>query len=186
MAIMHHPYPYLPNIHSLSKTYVLVGELDTEKMQEAINALAYLDSLAPRKPLTIHLCSNGGYMVYALGIYDFIRTLKSNVRIIGLAEIASMAVVLLQAADKGLRYLHPRARIMLHRGSMSVPDYVHMTDFERLTKETKTLSDMADEIVCERMGISIAEFNKRFEHDTYIGGEEAIKTGLADKIYYGG
>jgi ATP-dependent Clp protease protease subunit len=178
-------YIHSANVHETNKSFTLIGELDEEKLNEAINGLTFLDAFADGKPLTINLCTNGGPVPYGLALYDFIRTLKSETRIIGLGQIASMGVVILQAADPGLRLLRPHARLTLHRGSMAVPDPVHLTDFDRLAKETKVMGDLADKIVCENMGIRLVDFSKRYEHDTYLDAERAIEVGLADTIYVG-
>ncbi len=72
------------------------------------------------KPIIIHLNSPGGLIDQGFAIYDLIKQSRKQVCIIGYGIVASMASVILQAADT--RLLMPNSSLMVHNATLSVSD----------------------------------------------------------------
>lgn len=175
-------YDYGVCVHS--KTLQLVGEIDEQMLRRVMAACRHLDSLQPQQALTIELYTSGGDINCGLAIFDYLRALRSEVRIIGFGRVESMGVVLLQAADTGLRLLSKYARIMMHKGTGMI-ETTHVTDLERNMKEIKEIGLLGDRILAERTGISFTRLRKEFVHDTYMSANIAVEVGFADAIYEG-
>lgn len=69
-----------------------------------------------KKPILIHMHLPGGDWSDCLGIYDTIKSCKSQTVILAYAKVESSSSVVLQAADT--RILMPNCHVLLHYGSI--------------------------------------------------------------------
>lgn len=166
-----------------SKTIKCFGEITDAKKEEVISNLHILDQTTGQ--VTILLSSEGGCVTAGLAIFDAIRAMKNRVRIICYGEVASIATVILQGADEGLRCLMPNAYLMIHEGETS------RSGSEKDIAQQKRLQDWHESKCNDIYLKSIKEKKKRFtkkklldlmDRDRVLLPKEAIEYGLIDEI----
>lgn len=165
-----------------SKSLYITGEICEDLYRKVAYNLQILDLAHPNKNLTIFLRTCGGDIQDALSIYDLIKSCRSKICVVGIGIVQSAGVLILQSASNGFRYLTPNCRVMIHKGTGSVTEN-HLTDITRGTTEINKVADICDGIISKSMGISLKQYKRWYEHDSYFSAEEAIKNKLADKIY---
>jgi ATP-dependent Clp protease protease subunit len=173
---------FINGLYIPTRTVIYTGEVTQKAFSKIISALHVLSSTAG--DITLILNSPGGCMSNGLAIYDAIRHCKNNrVRIVGYGDIMSMGTVILQAGD--IRELSPNATIMLHEGYSKITES-RIREVSAYARESERIRNRAWEILCRRMTppVTIKQFLKRFDVDTYMDSESAVKLGLADRIKY--
>lgn len=162
-----------------TRTLLLSGDVDKNRLDRVLGALELLDREGTT--ITVKMFSYGGSFYEGFGIYDALKSCKSRVEVIGYGAVMSMATVLLQAADEGGRFLMPNSTIMMHMGDNS-SGYDHPTQTRRTIDEMDRIRNRAFNIVAKRMGITLAQFNKKFLFDVYYDADTAVAKGVADAV----
>jgi len=83
-----------------------------------IKNLQILSGLDPKRPILIHMKTNGGDWNEGMAIYDAIRHTPNPVTILNYTHARSMSSIILQAADR--RIMMPHSTFMFHEGTMGV------------------------------------------------------------------
>lgn len=131
--------------------------------------------------ITLRINSIGGELDPALEIYNYLKDSSHIVttKVDGLA--ASAATIVMQAANKGRRYVAASAVGMTHEASV-----VAMGKKKNILDAVQSLDKANNSIKSVYMasGISADQADKLlFNGDTWLSAEEMIEAGLADKIY---
>jgi ATP-dependent Clp protease protease subunit len=125
--------------------------------------------------------SEGGEEVAGYALYDAVTMCKNMVIVEVYGELASIGVLLLQAAD--IRRMSPNSYLMLHSGTIPVDD-----------KEPKQnlIVEMADQIkkdnlryyaiLSGRSKLSVSDIEEACNKDSYYMADEALSVGLCDEI----
>lgn len=160
----------------------LSGEINDNKAREIIAKLRYLDDNNPEnKDIELDIDSQGGWVVSGLAIYDFIQSMKSDVKTVCRGQASSMAAVLLSAGAPGKRMATPNCRIMIHqvRGS---PGSATATDLQIAVSEASLLKEKLYTIMSEHSGLSENQLRRLAARDMYLSPPEAQLLGLIDEI----
>lgn len=169
--------------HHGTKTIDCFGEVDEAKKKEMLRKLHIADEKTGM--VTIRLSSEGGDVGAGFAIYDAIRSMKNEVRIIGYENVESIATLILQAADKDKRLLAPHCYMMLHEGSATVDG--NKKDRKQQEYLNKFYEERYYDIVYPKVKevkrVSRKKFIEKVEScDWYLTAEEAVKWGLADGV----
>ena len=137
-------------------------------------------------PITILLNTVGGSWNDGIIIYDLIKSLKSQVNIMGMGKVFSMGSIILQAGYK--RVLTKNTDIMIHDGRDGYCG--HSQNFEKWAEVSKRIRRTMYEIYYERMKeknkqITIADIEKLCTIDSIFTAQEAVENGLADEVMEG-
>lgn len=162
-------------------------DIDQAGVNKTIANFHILESLSIA-PITLLLNSYGGDVFQALGLYDYIKTLQSEVTIKAVGACMSGATIILQAGDK--RLISANTTFMMHVGSSALDD--HSNNVRNWVKyENDTIVPKMKEVYAEKMiklpKESPSSLNKRLDKlldfDTILTASEVIKLGLADDLY---
>jgi ATP-dependent Clp protease, protease subunit len=77
--------------------------------------LLYLDSIAPKKDITLYINSPGGSVTAGMAVFDTMRHIRPDVSTICIGLAASMGAFILAAGHQGKRYSLSNSRIMIHQ-----------------------------------------------------------------------
>jgi ATP-dependent Clp protease, protease subunit len=77
--------------------------------------LLYLDSVDPKKDVTLYINSPGGSVTAGMAIFDTMRHVRPNVSTVCVGLAASMGAFILAAGQQGKRYSLANSRIMIHQ-----------------------------------------------------------------------
>jgi ATP-dependent Clp protease protease subunit len=158
----------------------LQGEIYTEKANEVVMKLLYLQSENRRKDIHFYLNSPGGEVIATLAVYDTMQILSCPVATYCVGQAASGAAVLLAGGTKGKRYALPHSRVMLHQPYGGVGGQV--SDIEIQAQEILRNRQTLNEILAHHTGKSIDEIAKDTDRDFFLGPEEAKTYGLVDSV----
>jgi ATP-dependent protease ClpP protease subunit len=164
----------------------LHGEVDEETLErfsKNMHLLKHRD--ANQKPITIEICTTGGYVSYGWGIYDLIKESKVWVTVEILSKCESMGTIIVQGADEVI--MHKNARFMVHVGTESYAED-HANNIKRWQgwsdkDEKKTQDVMITAIKRKKPRYTREKLQKLIEFDTIMEPKEALEYGLIDKIY---
>lgn len=157
-------------------------EVNAFNTGQLIKNLLLLDNMN-NQSITLYLNTCGGCVEDGMAIYDIIKSLKSNVNIIGIGKVYSMGSVIIQAGTK--RILAPSALFMIHDGTESYEGSPKA--FEAWAKVSKDSRELMYKIYYNRIKqankkISLEQIESICSHDTILPAKEAVKLGFADSI----
>jgi len=162
----------------------LTSQIDAVSSAELIKQLMYLDRQSC-EDVSLYINSPGGEVISGLAVYDFISSMRSNVRTVCIGTAASMGAIIFLAGKK--RQMLPHTRLMIHD-----PSYTHNDIGGRKSHEIQHELDKLNEIreglakiIAEKTGKKLKEIYKLTAEDTYYSAEEAVEFGLATEILKG-
>jgi ATP-dependent Clp protease protease subunit len=169
--------------------------LDTDVNEHSssiiVAQLLFLESQG-NEDIQFFINSPGGSVTAGLAIYDTMQFIKPDVQTIVLGQACSMGSFLAQAGTAGKRFVLPESRTMIHRVSSGTPGtrgsvHVQELQFEdavRAMGESKRLNERLTELYVKHntAGKKYEELFNTMKFDTFLGAEEAVAYGLADKV----
>ncbi len=158
----------------------LQGEIFTEKANEVVMKLLFLQSENRRKDIHFYINSPGGGVIATLAIYDTMQVLSCPVATYCVGQAASGAAVLLAGGTEGKRYALPHSRVMLHQPFGGVSGQI--SDIEIQAEEILRNRKMLNEILAEHTGKKIKQIEKDTDRDLFLDAETAKEYGLVDDI----
>lgn len=131
-----------------------------------------------RKPITIYIMSDGGYMSFMWAMLDAMLTSKTPIITVNLGVAASAASLIYLAGSK--RLMMPTATVIIHEGSTEVAgDANKVMDATR--NYNKELAKMK-EFILARTSIPPRVLNKKAKDDWYIDAATCLEYGLCHKV----
>lgn len=165
----------------LKERIIMINDEITDSLAGIVTAeLLYLDSLN-HEPIYIYINTPGGSVNAGLSIIDMMNYITSPVSTIVTGTAASMGSVIFASGEKGMRYMQPHSRIMLHQASSGFSGNVQDTriSFEQTEKLNKLLLKMLGEL---SGGKTLEEMEAYTIRDKWMDAEESIEFQIADKI----
>jgi ATP-dependent protease ClpP protease subunit len=149
----------------------------------------------PKKPILIHMKTNGGYWEEGMAIYDAIKSCPSYVTVLNYTHARSMSSIILQAAD--YRLMMPHATFMFHDGTWATSGTLKQVyteiDFNKKVADPAMIKIYVDSLKHDgkfkgwsrpRIAEMLRdEMNKK--EDVYLTAQEAVDWGFADEIFEG-
>jgi ATP-dependent Clp protease protease subunit len=142
--------------------------------------------------ITFFINSPGGSVTAGLAIYDTMQFIKPDVATYVMGQACSMGSFLAQAGAAGKRHVLPEARTMIHRVSSGTPGTrgsVHVQELEfedakRSFEESVRINKRLTELYVKHntAGKTYEQLYEVMKFDTFLGAEEAVAYGLADKV----
>lgn len=157
-------------------------DVDEKRAEHIILRLLKLEQQDTEVPIALIIDSYGGLFDSAVAIYDVIKTVNNPVQTICLGKAMSAAALLLAAGTKGLRYIGPSARVMIHEvrsaGSGS------MSEMENTTKELRRINRLLARLLAKETAQPLDIVRERLKGGLahYMSARQAIKFGLADYL----
>lgn len=162
--------------------FTFVGPVSENSVHAKIRDM---ESFARRYPgADIHILMNsmGGHVWDGFALIDYIQQLQAEghkVTITGIGVVASMAGIIMQAAD--VRVLTQRAWFHAHELSSMVAGSV--TSQEDNLKLVKAMQQQAADLLCGKSNLTPAKLKSLWTRkEAYMGADEALKLGLIDRI----
>jgi len=161
---------------------IFLGDEVNEHTANLIVAqILFLENQDANKDITLYINSPGGSVYHALGIYDTMQYVKSDIQTVGIGMQASAAAILLSSGTKGKRLLLPHATVMIHQPS-SATSRAKISDLEIDLREGIRLKHKLNEILAKNTGQPISKIEKDSDRDYWMTADEAKKYGLVDKV----
>ncbi|MEJ2118531.1 MAG: ATP-dependent Clp protease proteolytic subunit [Alphaproteobacteria bacterium] len=142
--------------------------------------LLYLEAENPKKEISLYINSPGGVVTSGMAIYDTMQFIRPPVATLCFGQAASMGSLLLTAGEKGMRYVLPNARVMLHQPSGGFQGQA--SDIERHAKDILKMKQRLNEIYVKHSGQDIDVIERTLDRDYFMSADEAKEFGLVDQV----
>ena len=161
----------------------LIQDITEEKAEEVIYALK-IYSTESQDPIDLLISSHGGSAPDMFAIYDFMRGIRDDVRVVtyGLGKVMSAAVLILAAGTKGYRKIGKHCRVMIH--SVNGGNVGNLQDLKNEMKEIQVTQDAYIAALCEETLFTKKQLKGMISKNLniYLSAEEVVKYGIADII----
>ena len=160
----------------------LGGPVNDEVANLMIAQMLFLSNEDSKSDIHFYINSPGGSITAGLAIYDTMQFLRCDVATYCVGQAASMGAVLLAGGHPGKRFLLANNRVLVHQplimGVLEGP----ATDLEIEAQEILRLRTRLYEILAKHTGQTAEKIEKDCDRNLWLGAEEAIDYGLADRI----
>ena len=160
----------------------LWGEVSDKSARDVTEKLLYLEMVQPGEAITFYINTPGGSITAGMAIYDTMQLISSPIKVVVTGMAASMGSILLCGATKGMRYLYPHSRVLIHQPLISGQMVAVAVDIHIQAQEMERLRDELNPILAKSSGQAIEKIEKDTDRDFYMTADEAIAYGLADAI----
>lgn len=132
------------------------------------------------EPITLNINSVGGCCYPAFGLYDIIKTCKTQVNTCNIGFTASAAILIYLAGKE--RYTTSKSKFVIHQASSMVFGTVKAIEEDLV--EAKEVNDLSFSIIKERTNITKKQLNEIYKQkkDWYISGKQSISLGISTKL----
>jgi ATP-dependent Clp protease protease subunit len=130
-------------------------------------------------PITVYVSSPGGHVESGDVIYDMIKFITPEVRMIGTGWVASAATTIFLAAKKENRFCLPNTRFLIHQpagGSQG-----SATDISIAAEQIIKMKARINKLIADETGTDISQVEKDTDRDYWMTVEEAIEYGIVSK-----
>ncbi len=165
-----------------TRTLTLFDAVTSKTAKELIQGFFLLEGEDASKPITLYINSPGGEINSGFAIYDTIRFIKPEVKIICSGLCASIATVILMAAKKENRLSLPNSRFLIHQPLIAGQVQGQATDIEITANEILKTREKINNLLSEETGQSLDKVQKDTERDYWMNANETLEYGLITRI----
>ncbi len=167
----------------LEKRVIFVSEGINASVQKRVVAhLLALDAQDNTKPMYMYLNSPGGEVNSGFSIYDTMRYVNSEVRVVCTGLCASIATIMLLGAPKKHRYTMPNTRFLIHQPLIGGHIQGQASDLEITAREIIKTRAKINQLLSEECGQPLSKVEEDTVRDYWMNAEEAKSYGLVTKI----
>ncbi|MEQ8953014.1 MAG: ATP-dependent Clp protease proteolytic subunit [Gammaproteobacteria bacterium] len=162
-----------------SRSITIFGEINDRLARSVTEKLLAL-AAENDDPITIYISSPGGHVESGDVVYDMIKFIKPEVKVVGTGWVASAATTIFLAADKKNRVCLPNTRFLIHQplgGSRG-----DATDIAIQAKEIVKMRHRINELIAGETGQPIDRVAKDTDRDYWMSVAEAIEYGIVDRV----
>ena len=165
-----------------NRTIVLSEGVDSDTARRVISQLLAFDATDPTKDIIMILNSPGGSVTSGFAIYDTMRFIRPNIKVVVSGLAASIATVILLGAKKENRISMPNAQLLIHQPLIPVAVQGQASDLEITAKEIVKTREKLAKMYNEETGQPVARIQKDIERDYWMSAQEALEYGLISRI----
>jgi ATP-dependent Clp protease, protease subunit len=160
------------------KSELCIDGVIGEKNLRASHVREALSALGAKKDITLRLNSVGGSVVEGIAMYQAIRRHEGTVVAYVDGIAASMASVILQAADE--RHVSRGSYVMIHNPQS--PADGEASELRHTAEVLDKIRDDMLDIYEASTGMDREKIAKMMDDETYLTADEAVKMGFADVV----
>ena len=165
-----------------ARTIQITGQIDDKQSARVVSELLLLEADDATKPITIFLNSPGGSVTAGFAIYDTIRFIAPRCRIVCNGLTASIATVILLAAQKEDRLSLPNTRLLIHQPLIPMTVYGPASDLEITANEILKTRAKVNTLIAGETGQELARIAQDTQRDYWLTAQEAVAYGLLARV----
>lgn len=162
------------------RVIMVVGEINDDMAQLIVAQLHYLHSEDQTAPITMYINSPGGSVTAGMSIIDTMEFIGNPIITICMGMAASMGSLIFMCGTKGLRFIMPRATVMIHQPLGGARGQA--TEIEIVAKNILKTKRIINQMIADATGNDVDVVAADTERDNYKDAEESVQYGIADKI----
>ncbi len=164
-----------------TRTLMLFDAIDTKVSKEFIQSLLLMEADNAQEPIKILLNSPGGEVNAGFAIYDAIRFIQPEVKIICTGLCASIATIILMAVPKKNRVSLPHCEFLIHQ-PLSQGITGRISDLEIASQELIKTKEKLIRLLAQETGQKYETLLKDCDRDFWMTSNQALEYGLISKI----
>ncbi len=161
-----------------SRAISIFGQI-TEKTARSVTEKLLALAAAGDQPITLYISSPGGHVESGDVIYDMIKFIKPDVRVVGTGWVASAATNIYLSAKKENRYSLPNTRYLVHQPSGGSQG--DATDIKIQADQMVKTKARINQIIADETGRPLEQVEKDTDRDYWMSVDEAIEYGIVSK-----
>ncbi|MES3008944.1 MAG: ATP-dependent Clp protease proteolytic subunit [Pseudomonadota bacterium] len=161
-----------------SRSITIFGEID-EKIARSVTEKLLALAAAGDEPINIYISSPGGHVESGDVVYDMIKFIKPEVRVIGTGWVASAATTIYLAAKKENRYSLPNTRFLVHQPSGGSRG--RASDIKIQAEQIIKMRERINKLIADETGQPLERVSKDTDRDYWMTVAEAINYGIVGK-----
>ena len=161
-----------------SRSLTIFGDIN-EKIARSVTERLLALAADGDDPITIYISSPGGHVESGDVVYDMIKFIKPEVRVIGTGWVASAATTIYLAAKKENRYALPNTRFLVHQPSGGSRG--RATDIKIQAEQIIKMRERINKLIASETGQSLERVAKDTDRDYWMTVDEAIEYGIVGK-----
>jgi ATP-dependent Clp protease, protease subunit len=165
-----------------SRRIVLSEGVSSQTAKRVVEQLLALEADDPSKDIWMFLNSPGGEVNSGFGIYDTMRFIKPEVKVMVTGLAASIATVILLGAKKQFRYSMPNSRLLIHQPLIGGSIQGQATDIEITAREILKTRERIAHLYVAETGQNFERVQRDIERDYWMTADEAKEYGLLARI----
>ncbi len=162
-----------------SRSISIFGQIN-EKIARSVTEQLLALAAESDEPIDIFVSSPGGHVESGDVIYDMIKYIKPEVRVIGTGWVASAATNIYLAAKKENRYSLPNTRYLVHQPSGGSQG--DATDIGIQAEQIIKTKARINKLISDETGRPLEQVEKDTDRDYWMTAVEAIDYGIVNKI----
>lgn len=165
-----------------SRQIQLSGPVDDKLAARIIAQLLALEAADAAAPITMFVNSPGGSVTSGFAIYDTMRFIGPDVRVVCQGLCASIATVILMGATKEHRLSLPHSRLLIHQPMIPSTVYGPASDLEITANELIKTRDKINQLLAAETGQPFERVEQDTNRDYWMTADEAVEYGLLTRV----
>ena len=162
-----------------SRSISIFGQIN-ERVARTVTEKLLALSAESDDPITLYISSPGGHVESGDVVYDMIKFIKPEVRVVGTGWVASAATNIYLAAKPSNRYSLPNTRYLVHQPSGGSQG--DATDIKIQAEQLLKTKARINKIISEETGRSLEQVEQDTDRDYWMSVDEAIEYGIVSKV----
>ncbi|MCS5571461.1 MAG: ATP-dependent Clp protease proteolytic subunit [Pseudomonadales bacterium] len=162
-----------------SRSISIFGQIN-ERVARTVTEKLLALSAESDDPITLYISSPGGHVESGDVVYDMIKFIKPEVRVVGTGWVASAATNIYLAAKPSNRYSLPNTRYLVHQPSGGSQG--DATDIKIQAEQILKTKVRINKIISEETGRSLEQVEQDTDRDYWMSVDEAIGYGIVSKV----
>jgi len=161
-----------------SRSITIFGEIE-DRIARAVTEKLLALAAESNDPITLYISSPGGHVESGDVIYDMIKFIRPEVRVVGTGWVASAATTIYLAAKKENRYSLPNTRFLVHQPSGGSRG--RASDIKIQAEQIIKMRERINRLIAAETGQSLERVAKDTDRDHWMTVAEAIEYGIVGK-----
>ncbi len=165
-----------------SRQIQLSGPVDDKLSARIVAQLLALEAADAEAPITMFVNSPGGSVTAGFAIYDTMRFIGPDVRVVCQGLCASIATIILIGAPKDQRLAMPHSRLLIHQPMIPSTVYGPASDLEITANELIKTRGRLNTLLATETGQPMDRIEKDTNRDYWMTADEAVAYGLLSGV----
>lgn len=170
--------PWLEEKLFRARSVSIFGEIN-EKIARSVTERLLALAAESNDPITVYISSPGGHVESGDVVYDIIKFIEPEVRVIGTGWVASAATTIYLAAKKENRFALPNTRFLVHQPSGGSRGSA--TDIQIQAEQIIRTRARINQLIAKETGQPLERVAKDTDRDYWMSVEEAIEYGIVGR-----
>ena len=167
----------------LEQRTIFVSEgINSSVAKNVVNHLLALAAQDSEKPIYMYINSPGGEVNSGFAIYDTMRFIKPEVRVVATGLCASIATIILLGAPKEWRVGMPNTKFLIHQPLIGGHIQGQASDLEITAREIIKTRKKINELLSKECGQPYDRVEEDTTRDYWMNSIEAKEYGLIAKV----